>query len=171
MGISLIYLLKRIYYHLIMRFKPLTVHTEAIFLDEVWEEIKKKTLSNKVFKWYVMTPTNYLLFRSFLNLKLSKKELSDVMKERYKWLLKHNQKLELHVHLSKLMNMDYNEQKKLIEGSIKWFIKNLGYKPCEIVTGWYAYNKDTLKILKKHRIKLIKEYDYYATHDYTFIKK
>lgn len=164
------YIKDRIVFHLTNYFKPLTVHTEAIFLDEVWDKIREKSLRGEVLKWYVMTPANYDYFKVFFNTKLSKQKISKVMTKRYKWMLEHNQKVELHIHLSKLMNMSYKEQEKLFDESIKWFEKNLEFRPKEFVPGWWAYNKETIKILKQHSIKMINENDYKSTHDYNWIK-
>ncbi len=161
----------RVQFHFTNELKPLTVHTEAIFIDEVWEEIKKKALQKKVYKWYVITPINYEFFKVFFNTKYSKKEIAEIMKKRYKWLLEHNQRLELHVHFNKIMNISYKEQEKMIKQSIEWFEKELGIKPKEFVPGWWACNKDTVEILRKNNLKLIKENKYKAIHDYNWIEK
>jgi peptidoglycan/xylan/chitin deacetylase (PgdA/CDA1 family) len=116
-----------------------------------------------------MTPANYEMFRAFFNVKLSKQQISKVMKERYLWLIKNGQRVQLHAHLTKLMNISYQEQEKLIRNSVEWFTKNLGFFPKEFVPGWWAYNKDTEKILSKLNIRLIKEEEFRATHDYNWI--
>ena len=66
---------RKFYEWFVIRFKPLTVHTEAIMIDSVWREIKKQVAKGKVLKWYVMTPENYEYYRSFFNVKLSKNKL------------------------------------------------------------------------------------------------
>ena len=102
-----------------IRFKPLTVHTEGIMIDAVWKEIKKEVLKGRVFKWYVMTPENNDYYKSFFNVNFSKLKLSNIMKERYFWMIKHNQKLELHIHLSLIMeNMPYAQQEKIFKNAI-----------------------------------------------------
>lgn len=163
------YIIDRIEFHLTNRFKPLIVHTEAIYLDDVWEKVKKKALTGKVLRWYVMTPENYNYYKASLNVHISKKRMSQLMKKRYAWLIEHGQKLELHIHLSKLMNFTYKEQKILFEKSLSWFKKELGYMPSEFVPGWWAYNQDTLKILKEYKIKMIKENTYRSIHDYNWV--
>jgi len=166
---NLKHLIKRLVFHITNNFKPLTVHTEAIFIDGVWEKIKEKALKKEVHTWYVITPANYELSKVLFNIKKSKKEVSDIMEERYKWLLKHNQKLELHIHLNKIMNITYKEQEKLFRESLEWMKKKLGIRPKEFVSGWWAYNRDTIKILRKQGLKLIKENQYKATHDYNWV--
>jgi len=69
------------------RFKPLTIHTEAIMVDSVWEEIKKEVKKNSVLKWYVMTPVNAPYFKSEFNVNMPGKKLSEIMKKRYKWMI------------------------------------------------------------------------------------
>jgi len=165
------HIVERIKFHFTNELKPLTIHTEAIFIDDVWEEIKKKALQNKVCKWYIMTPVNYEYFKILFNTKYSKKQISKIMKERYKWLLEHNQRLELHVHFNKIMNISYKEQENLIKQSIKWFEKELGFKPKEFIPGWWAHNKDTIEILKKYDLKLIKRNQYKEKHDFSWIQR
>jgi hypothetical protein len=149
------------------RFKPLTVHTEAIMIDSVWEKIKEEVRKKSVFKWYIMTPVNKDYFKSEFNVKISKEKLSEIMKKRYKWMLKHEQKLELHIHLSLVMgNMSYKEQEKLFKEALDWIKKELGINVREFVPGWWSYNEDTLKLCKKYGLKMIKEKDYDYTHDY-----
>ena len=155
---------------LISRFKPLTVHTEAIMIGSVWEKIKEEVNKNKVLKWYVMTPVNIDYFRSEFNVKIPKKKLSEVMKERYIWMIEHGQKLELHIHLSHVMsNITYKEQEKLFKESINWMKKELGIMPKEFVPGWWIYNKDTIKLCRKFGLKMIHERDYDFTHDYHWV--
>lgn len=163
-------ILQKIYLNLIVLFKPLTVHTEAIVLDNVWGKVQEKALSGKVKKWYVMTPANYEFSKIFLNLKISKKEFSKRMKERYLWLLKNNQKLELHIHLSPIMNITFFEQEKLFKESLDWVKQELSLDVIEFVPGWWKYNQDTLKLLKKYNLKLIKPTDFKSTHDFDWLK-
>jgi hypothetical protein len=158
--------LRKVFAWFISRFKPLTVHTEAIMVDEVWEKIKENVKKGNVKKWYVTTPINKSYFESSFNIKTSEKELSKKMIERYRWMIENNQKLELHIHLSMIMNLSYNEQEKIFDKAINWMKKNLGINPKEFVPGWWIYNKDTLSILKIKRIKLIKPIHYDYCHDY-----
>jgi len=162
-------MIKKIYRNLAVLFKPLTIHTEAIVLDNVWEKVKLNANSGKIKKWYVMTPANYEFSRVFLNIKMSKPEFSKKLKERYLWLLNNNQRLELHVHLSPIMNITAKEQEKLILESVNWMKQELNIDVKEFVPGWWRYNADTLKILKKCNLKLIKPADYKFGHDFDWI--
>lgn len=164
--------LKRFYEWLISRFKPLTVHTEAIMIDDVWEEIQKKVKNKEVLKWYVMTPANYDYYKSSFNIKLSKKEVEKIMVNRYKWMIENGQKIELHIHLSLTMQtITYDEQERLFVESIRWFKKKLGITPREFVPGWWSYDSNTLKICKKLNLDMIHPRDYDYTHDYHWILK
>lgn len=149
------------------RFKPLTIHTEAIMIDSVWEKIKEAVKEKGVLKWYVMTPCNLEYFKASFNINMSKKELSETMKQRYKWMLKKGQKLELHIHLSMLINkMNYKEQETFFKEALEWMKRELEIVPKEFVPGWWIYNKDTLKICKKFGLKMIYSKDYDVIHDY-----
>jgi len=165
------YILGRIRFHFTNYFKPLIVHTEAIFINEVYEKIKKKVAEGNVKTWYIMTPVNYDYFKAYFNIKMPESELSKIMKERYKWMLKNGQRLELHVHLSALMDISCKEQEKIITSAIKWMERELSIKPKEFLPGWWAYDENTLKILKKHNLKMIKQNDYKSTHDYNWVKR
>lgn len=151
----------------VSRFKPLTVHTEAIMVDSVWERIRERVEKGDVAKWYIMPPSNRDYYSSCFNVKMSPKKIEEIMIGRYKWMLEKGQKLELHVHLSLIMkNMSYKEQEKLIGDSVKWFEKNLGYRPKEFVAGWWVYDENTLKVLRKFDLKMILPKDYDYAHDY-----
>lgn len=163
------YALKRFFSWFFSRFKPLTVHTEAIIIDSVWEKIKKEVGKGNVVKWYVLTPANIDYLKSEFNIKMPKKKISETLKKRYKWMLNHGQKLELHIHLSHIIkNMGYKEQERLFKEAIEWIKKELGIKPTEFVPGWWSYNEDTIKLCEKYGLKIIHERDYDYTHDYIF---
>jgi len=166
---NFIKIMKNFIEFIIIKFKPLTVHVEAIMVDEVWGKIKEKSLNKKVLKWYVMTPVNYDYFKSSFNIKQSRREVSKIMAERYKWMLKNNQKLELHIHLSIIKDMSFKEQEKLFKESINWLKKEVGINVKEFVPGWWAYNNDTFKVCKKYGLKMIKFSDYNSTHDYHWV--
>ncbi len=161
--------IKRFLDWLFSRFKPLTVHTEAMVIDSVWEKVKREVSKGEVFKWYVMTPANLDYFKSEFNVNLSKNKISKILRDRYKWMLQHGQKLELHIHFSMIMgNISYKEQEKLFRESVTWFKGNLGIVPKEFVPGWWEYNEDTLKLCKKYGLRMIGERDYDYTHDFDF---
>ncbi len=156
---------------ILVKFKPLTVHTEAVFYDEVWKEIKKKILEKKVLKWYVMTPENYDYLKGYFNFSLSKKHLSEIMKKRYLEMIKQGEKLELHIHLHPIMKISVREQEELIKKSVQWFKSALGYPPREIVFGWWRWNENSEEIAEKYHLKIIKFDDYNSIHDYDWVIK
>jgi len=162
--------IKRSFDWFISRFKPLTVHTEAIMIDSIWGKIQEEVKKKRVLKWYVMTPTNMHYFRSEFNIRMSRQKVSRLLKERYKWLLNHNQKLEPHIHISHVMNnISYKEQDKLFKESLKWMKKELNVVPKEFVPGWWSFNEDTLKLCAKYNLKMVYERDYDYTHDYHWV--
>jgi len=166
----MISLFKRIINNLRVIGKPLTVHAEAIVLDNVWEEVKKLALSRKIKTWYVVTPANYNYLKEFLNIKMNKKKFSSTLEERYKWMLNHSQKLELHVHLNIIMNITKVKQEKLIKESIEWANNKLGIRFSEFVPGWWTDNFETREILRKYNLKRIKRTDFKSMHDYDLIR-
>lgn len=164
-------MLKKIYNHLRVKGKPLTVHTEMVVDDKVWEKVKQKALNNKVHKWYLITPYNYELFKNVFTLKMSKEDFEKKLISRYQWLMNHNQNLQLHVHLSKNMkNITKKEQKEIITNSLKWLEKITENIISEIVFGWWNYNQDTEDIVEELNLKLIKRFDYKECHDYDWIR-
>lgn len=163
-------MLKKVYNHLRVKGKPLTVHTEMINDDEVWEEIKKKVENNEVHTWYIITPINSDIFYPLFRLKMNSEEYEDILAQRYLWLKKEKQRLQLHIHLSKNMkNILYWEQEFLIKQAVNWFEELLGFRVTEVVPGWWSYNKETEQILEALNIKLIKRFDYKDCHDYDWI--
>lgn len=155
---------------IISRFKPLSIHTELIMDDKVWEIIKQKVKLNEVKVWHVMTPVNYELYKTSFNIKLSKEEVSKKMKERYLWMKEHNQNIQLHIHLSLTMkNMSSQEQEAMFNEALTWMEKELGITPIEFVPGWWSFNDDTLNICKMHKLRFINERDYDYAHDYEWI--
>lgn len=162
--------LKKIYKHLRVKGKPLTVHTEMIIDDKVWEEIKKKVENNEVHTWYLITPINSNIFYALFRLKMNTASYEKTLIKRYLWLKKKKQRLQLHVHLCKNMkNISYIEQEFLIKKAIEWFEDNLNLKVNEMVPGWWKCNKDTKSILDFLNIKLIKRFEYQDCHDYDWI--
>ena len=117
-----------------------------------------------------MTPANSDYFKSDFKVKISKDKISNILRERYQWMLKQGQKLELHLHLSIIMNnMNYKEQARLFEEAISWMKKELGVTPKEFVPGWWSYNNDTLALCKRFKLKMIYPKDYDFIHDYNWI--
>lgn len=163
-------LAKRTLKNLAVTFKPLSVHTEAVVLDEVWEKVKALARSGKVKRWYVMTPVNYDYTKQILNLKISKEEYSKILAKRYKWLLENNQSLELHIHLNKFMRISKEEQEELFKESIEWAKKELNLHFKEYVPGWWKDNETTLELAKKYGLRRPKFTEMKYIHDYDLIK-
>jgi len=151
---------------ILVKFKPLTVHTEAIFYEDVWDEIKDKMGQKEILKWYVMTPVNYNYFKSYFEVDYTKKEISKIMKERYLEMIREGEELQLHIHLHPTMKIGYTKQEKRIKEAVEWFEKNLGFKPKEIVFGWWLWDDNSEMIAGKYNLKIIKFDDYNAIHDY-----
>jgi predicted deacetylase len=53
----------------------------------------------------------------------------------------------------------------MIMGAYEWMVER-GFKPAMFVPGWWSYNEDTVKIIKKLGLKLILYKDYLYLHDY-----
>jgi len=162
------YILRR----LVSKFKPLTLHVECAWDDEVWEKIKTKALDGKVVRWYVITPANYEYFKTNFNCQLSLKELHKKLYERYNWLIDNGQRLEPHIHFDLLSSMSYENQREFFESTSSWL------KECfpkhnfsELVCGWWKYNKHTLKLCEEFGWKLIKHGEFGDMHDYDLIAK
>ena len=68
-----------------------------------------------------------------------------------------------------MKNMSYAEQEKLFNESIEWMRKEIGIVPTEFVPGWWSYNKDTLRLCKRFRLKMVNSFDYDYTHDYHWV--
>jgi hypothetical protein len=151
-------------------FTPVTVHTEALMLDNVWEEAKKLAISGKVRTWYVMTPANYEYLKMMFNFKMTQEQLSKTLEERYKWLINHGQDLQLHLHLCIIMNISKSEQEKLFKESLQWMKEKLNIVPKEFVPGWWTDNSETREILKKYNIKRITRTTFKAIHDYDLVR-
>ena len=164
-------MLKKLYNHLRVMGKPLTVHTEMVVDDDIWEKVKQKALNNEVHKWYVITPLNYELLKSLFTLKISKEEFERKLILRYQWLVDHDQDLQLHVHLSKNMkNTTKEEQKEIITDSLIWLEKTTKHIVSEVVFGWWNYNQDTEDIVEELGLKLVKRFMYKECHDYDWIR-
>ncbi len=153
----------------IVRFKPLTVHVESIFYDDVWDIVKDKIKNKEIHTWYLMTPDNFPLTKGYFSLSESKKYIEAKMKKRYLKMKKLGERLQLHVHLHPLMKIGYEEQETLIKNSIDWLKKEIGITPTEVVFGWWRYNENSEKIAKKYGLKIIKFDKYNSIHDYDWV--
>lgn len=146
--------------------KPFSIHTEAIFYDDVWVLVQRLASDKEISVWHVMTPVNYDYFKGVFCINFSKEELSDIMQERYLWLIEQGHRVELHIHFDKLGRMSFNQKEEMIKEGVEWFETKLGFKPTEFVAGWYYFDNDLLLILDKYNLTLIKQEDYRVLHDF-----
>jgi len=162
------YIVRRLF----SKFKPLTLHVECAWDDEVWKKIKIKALEGKVVKWFIMTPSNYNYFKANFNCRLSKKEVYKKLYERYKWLMDNGQRLELHLHFDLLNSMSYKHQREFFKSSLEWCKEYFPqYNFSEVVCGWWKYNESTIKLCEEFGLKLIKHGDFEDMHDYDLMEK
>lgn len=154
-----------------VKFLPMTVHTESIYLDYVWSEIKKRIKDKSIHTWYLMTPTNYEYFRGSLLEKRGKLEVSKIMKKRYLEMKKAGENLQFHVHLQIAMHMTYEEQDLFFKEGLNWLKKEIGISPTEVVFGWWLYDENSVKLAKKYGLKIITYDDYNSCHDYEWATK
>lgn len=140
---------------------------EAIFRDDVWDKVKKTVGSG--YLYFVTTPVNYDLHRVQLNMNMPKEKWEKIILERYNWLKSRGERIELHVHLALMPYMlKYSEQKKKITDAYNWMKKN-GFDPKLFIPGWWVGDKNTEKIATNLGLKLMKQAEYWATHDYELI--
>jgi len=162
-------LLRKAVRMILVRFKPLTVHTEAIFYNDVWDAIKEKIKNKEIHTWYLMTPENFRDMKNYFWLDESRKEIEGKMKERYLKMKAWGERLQLHVHLHPRLKITYKEQDKLIKNSIDWLEREVGIKVSEIVFGWWRWNEDSEKIAEKYGLKIIEFDDYNSVHDFDWV--
>jgi len=152
--------------------KKVVVTLESVYIDEVWKEIQKLVESKKVHKWFIVTPANYDYLKSLYNLKMSQMEMANVMAQRYRWMLEHNQSLELKLYFTRLANnITYEEQELKLRQALHFLAKGLKIKPSEVMPGWFAFNKQTKDLLNAYSLKLVNEAAYKEVYaDYEVIE-
>lgn len=134
-----------------------TIHVEALVLNNIWNEIKKKIVS-KNFILYIITPANYDYCNTYFNLEMDKKEFSEILAKRIKYLKKKNEEIQLHLHLS--INKEFineDSQKQKFTEAFK-FMNSLGIYPKKFVAGWWNYNTTTVNLAKQYGINEISDY-------------
>lgn len=156
---------------IIRKTRPLTIHTEAIYNEDVWRAVKAFVNSGKKAVWYVLAPTNLDYVRVHFDFRGRPEEYERTILKRYKWLAEHGQEIQLHVHLLKEMYMygprsrALAEQKKKISDAVEWMRAN-GFDVKKIVFGWWMYDRDSVAIAAKLGLKTIKRTDFYFIHDF-----
>ena len=145
--------------------KMKTIHCEAIHDDRVWGSIQE-VIRNERFLFFCVTPVNYKYVDVVFGIDLGHEDYSELLVRRYKFLEERGQRIELHVHLALLLHrLSYQKQESMIMGAYEWMVER-GFKPAMFVPGWWSYNEDTVKIIKKLGLKLILYKDYLYLHDY-----
>ena len=154
-------------------FKKTSIVTiESIFIDEVWQEIKRLVESKKIKKWFIVTPADYDYLKSIYNLQMSRLDMANIMAKRYKWMLEHGQELELKIYLTRLANnITKEEQEQRLRQALHFLAKGLKIKPSEVMFGWYASNRDSRELLEDYKLKLINEKSYKKVYaDYEILE-
>ena len=182
--------LKNFYFRFLRKFlkeKEKTIHVEAFVRDDVWQILKN--LIGKGYIWFVITPANYDYCESYFNLKMIKEEFKKILVKRIEYLKKHNEEIQLHLHLCNVKKfLDKKLQEEKFEEAMN-FLNSVGVKPTKIAPGWNSYDDYTIILAKKYGFKffykysknpleinrpkikngLIINYYYKFSHDYEFI--
>ena len=155
------------------RRKKTTIHTEVIYSDKIWKEVKDYVNKGKKAIWYVMTPVNIDFTRATFGYSGTDKQFERLLISRYKWLQEREQEIQLHVHLHVALPLldekeSWKVQEDKIKKSLEWMKKN-GFDVDKIVFGWWSYDKISMKLAKKYGLEVIHPYDYFYFHDYELI--
>jgi hypothetical protein len=159
------------YYRMIKRTRPWSIHTESLHKDTVWASAKKYVTSGKSAMWFVVTPANYDFVQTESGIEISKAQWEKLLLERYKWLQRRNQEIQIHVHLKIKMNLYPSSQKaradmkNKISRGVSWLRGN-GFIVNKIVFGWWSYNQEAIDIATSYGLTTIDRLDYYFIHDY-----
>jgi len=136
----------------------------------VWRGIKKFSLKHKAI-WFVLTPENVDYVKVEMGFNGTKKKYEKIILKRYKWLQRHDQEIQLHVHLSMYPELiDKKEKERIITKAYKWLVSN-GFIPTKIVFGWWIYDDEMLEIAKNLGLKVVGYYDYKHIHDYDLAER
>lgn len=164
------------YFRIIRRTRPLTIHTECIYNDNVWKSIQQFVLSGKKAIWYVITPVNFNLVLRESSHAMDRKLWEKTILKRYNWLREHGQQIEAHVHLriKTALYDSENEARKdeetKIRGAASWLRKN-GFNPSRIVFGWWSFDRYAVRLAAEEGLKVTKRLDYYFIHDYDLLEQ
>ena len=165
--------------------KEKTIHVEAFVRDDLWQVVKN--LVGKDYIWFITTPANFDYCKSYFNLKMTKEEFTEILKERIEFLKKNNEEIQLHIHLCNVKKFFDNELQDIKFQEAMDFMHSVGINPIKFAPGWNSYNDYTLSLLKKYGFKyiyvysnnplirpkikngIIINYFYKFWHDYDFI--
>ena len=151
---------KNIFYLILGEFRNTrekTIHAEALVREDLWKQLKKKVIG-KGFTWFIITPTNYDYCRTYFNLKMTKKEFSETLIKRLKFLKNKEENIQLHIHFTKDKRFLENRTQKDKFMEAMEFMNSQEIKPTKFVAGWWIFNKYTLGLLKKYGIKEVSNY-------------
>lgn len=147
-----------------------SVHTETIHDKWVWKGIKKYSSKHKAI-WFVFTPENIDYVKAQAGFKGTKKDYEKIILERYKWLQRHGQEIQLHIHLTMYPELiSKTEKEKTIKKAYNWLVSN-GFNPTKIVFGWWIYDDDMVNISERLGLKVVGYYDYKHLHDYDLAER
>ena len=145
------------------------IYVERIFDDEVYKELLK-FIKKKKSICFVLTPYNWELIQAEQRYCGTRKELERIMIERYNKLKKYA-KIGLHLHISLMPEkLNYYEQRRIFKPAIAWMLNMGFFKNDEeklITFGWHKGSKDSLKLVKKYGLTLIKSGK--EIHDYELV--
>ncbi len=164
-----------IYFRIIRCTRPLTIHTECLHNDKVWDSAKRFVASGKKAIWYVITPVNSGLANREAGCDMSRRSWEKTTLKRYLWLRDHGQQIEAHVHLRVKMGL-YSSEKEArgdkemkIRGAASWLRKS-GFSPSRIVFGWWSFDEHAARIAEEEGLKVTQRLDYYFIHDYDLLE-
>ena len=162
------------YFRMIKRTRQLTIHTECLHKENVWEAAQRYVDAGNKAIWYVVTPVNFDFVHAESGCRLSRQAWEKTILKRYKWLEAHGQRIEAHVHLRVKMHMyDSSEERRKevkhkITGAAAWLRKN-GFRPEKIVFGWWSFNDFALETARRLGLEPTRRLDYYFIHDYDLL--
>lgn len=152
--------IKNFYIRFLQKFikvKEKTIHTEAFVRDDLWNNLKK--LIGKGYVWYVVTPANYDYCKCYFNLRMTKEEFTDKLRDRIKFLKENNEEIQLHIHLcNKLAFFDNELQDEKFNEAMN-FMNSLGLQPKKFSPGWNKYNDYTLSLAKDYGFKYFYDFN------------
>lgn len=162
------------HFRLIRRTRPLTIHTECIHRDNVWEAAQRFVNSGKKAIWHVITPANFEFVNAETGCSTDRAAWEKVLLSRYRWLKEHGQKIELHVHLRVKMHLYESrpeaerDAKEKIEHACSWLRSN-GFSPAEVVFGWWSCDDFAKGVASRLGLRTVGRLDYYFIHDYDLV--
>lgn len=163
-----------LYYRVIKRTRPVTIHTECLHKENVWKAAQEFVSSGRKAIWFVVTPVNFDFISVESGCRMKKSEWENVVLERYKWLQSHGQTIELHVHMRVKMGLYDTESEadedveSKVNGAYKW-LKDNGFSPSKIVFGWWSCNQHAIDVARENGLQTAKRLDNYFIHDYDLL--